>query len=178
MWALATTKPNSEQRVARALILRDVSFHVFRYRSNLIRNGKITQILRPVFPRYVFVPFHSAWTVRHEVEDVLGLVCFGSDVARVPQEVVDGLVKSAGPGDVLAVEDAIGIEGAIYRSGDRVVAVVGPLVGQLAIVVRRLPSGKIRCEFDFVGKHVFADLPAGELRLVERAVANRRRRRY
>jgi transcription antitermination factor NusG len=177
MWALATTKPNAERSVENALVRRGVSFHVFRYRSRTIKRGKIIYVLRPVFPRYIFVPFASAWTVRHEVEDVLGLVCFGSDVARVPPEVVDGLVK-AGTNDVLEVEDAIGIEGAIYRSGDRVVAVVGPLVGQMAIVVRRLPSGKIRCEFDFVGKHVFADLPAGELRLVERAVANRRRRRY
>jgi transcription antitermination factor NusG len=177
MWALATTKPNAERSVEKALERRGLIFHVFRYRSRIIKRGKIVHVLRPVFPRYVFVPFRSAWTVRHEVEDVLGLVCFGSDVARVPEEVVDGLVK-AGTNDVLEVEDAIGFEASTYRSGDRVVVVVGPLVGQMAIVVRRLPSGKIRCEFDFVGKHVFSDLPVGDLRLIEKAVASRRRRRY
>jgi transcriptional antiterminator RfaH len=178
MWALATTKPNAERSVEKALERRGMNFHIFRYRSNVIRNGKIVQVLRPIYPRYVFIPLASAWIVRHEIEDVLGLVCLGSDVARVPREVVDGLVKVAGPGDVLEVADAIGVEASTYRGGDRVVAVVGPLVGQMAIVVRRLPSGKVRCEFDFVGKHVFADLPAGELRLVDRAVVNRRRRRY
>jgi transcription antitermination factor NusG len=177
MWALATTKPNAERSVEKALERRGVIFHVFRYHSRTIKKGKIVYVLRPVFPRYVFVPFHSAWMVRHEIEDVLGLVCFGSDVARVPQEVVDGLVKSAGPGDVLDLEDAI-VDASAYRSGDRIVVVVGPLVGQMAIVVRRLPSGKIRCEFDFVGKHVFADLPVDDLRLIEKGVANRRRRRY
>jgi transcriptional antiterminator RfaH len=177
MWALATVKPNTEPSIERALIRQGVPFHVFRYQAKILRRRRIITILRPLFPRYVFVAFDFAWSICH-LDNVIGLVCFGGNVAVVSSVLVDGLVQS-GVGDVLPVQDTTAAITPKYQRGDRIIAIVGLLVGHLGMVVRPLASGRVRCEFELTGKRIIVDLPPLELRLVERKnVAKKKRRRY
>jgi hypothetical protein len=155
---------------------RGLPFHIFRYQTKIERRRKVVIVLRPLFPRYVFVPFDSAW-VACRVDNVLGLVCFGESVAVISHVLVEGLVRS-GENDILPVQDAIEAATPKYRPNDRIIAIVGLFVGHVGIVRRPLASGRVRCEFDYSGKRIISDMPPLELRLIERRFAKKRKRRY
>jgi hypothetical protein len=122
------------------------------------------------------VPFDTAWAATH-IDNVTGLVTFGGELAAVSQVLVEGLVQS-GINDVIPIIDAPTATRPNYRAGDRVVAIVGVLVGHAGRVIRALASGRIRCEFDHNAKHIIADIAPLELCLLERPVVKRRKRRY
>jgi len=175
-WALATVKANSEPSVERALKKRGLPFHIFKYQTKIIRLRKVVTVLRPLYPRYVFVPFDRAWAACR-IDNVLGLVCFGESVAAISTVLVESLVRS-GTDDIIPVKDAAAVATPKYRAGDRIIAIVGMFVGHTGLVKRPLASGRVRCEFDYMGKRVISDMPPLELCLLQRRVAKRRKRRY
>jgi len=175
-WALATVKANSEPSVERALKKRGLPFHIFRYKTKIVRLRKVVTVLRPLFPRYVFVPFDSAW-IACRIDNVLGLVCFGENVAAISEILVQDLVAS-GQDDVVPIRDATEVTIKRYKPNDRIIAIVGLFVGRVGTVKRHLASGRVRCEFDYSGKRVVTDMPPLELRLLERRFAKKRKRRY
>jgi transcription antitermination factor NusG len=175
-WALATVRANTENSVARALTKRGLPFHIFKYQAKIIRLRKVVTVLRPLFPRYVFVPFDRAWQACR-IDNVLGLVCFGESVAAISHVHVENLAKS-GTNDVIPIKDATEAARPKYRAGDRIIAIVGLFVGHQGIVQRPLSNGRVRCQFDYMGKRVISDMPPLELCLLQRRVAKKRKRRY
>lgn len=174
-WALATVKPNTEPSVQRALMRSGFPFHIFRYQSKIIRLRKVVTVLKPLFPRYIFVSFEHAWKACH-LDNVQGLVTFGGELAAVSHVLVESLVRS-GQNDIIPIADEPVVSSPKFRGGDRVVAIVGILVGHTGRVIRSLASGRVRCEFNSNAR-IIAELPPLELCLLERPVAKRRRRRY
>jgi transcriptional antiterminator RfaH len=175
-WALAVCRPNSEPSVERSLTRHGFQFHIFRYRTKIIRLRKVVTVVRPIFPRYVFISIEHAWAAT-QIDNVIGLVCFGGELAKVSHVLVEGLIKS-GIDDVIPIEDEPIVTTPRYRHGDHVVPIVGRLVGHAGRVRRSLACGRVRCEFDCNGKHIVADLPPLELCLLARPATKRRNRRY
>jgi hypothetical protein len=87
MWSLATIRPNGEKQVGNLLDRKRVDHHIFRVRSKIARGGQVIEVLRPVFPRCVFVPLTRCGKFRHGIDGVIGVVCFGLEAAVVPEAV-------------------------------------------------------------------------------------------
>lgn len=105
-WYVVRTKPKQEERVFDNFQAWNVESRFFKM---LARNansltGKVTESVRPLFPRYVFARF-VAGEMLHKVNftrGVHGVVCFGGSPVPVDDEVIsllesgrdlDGLFK-------------------------------------------------------------------------------------
>lgn len=156
-WALATTPANAEHLVCSDLERLKYQHLFFKRRSTRVHCGRVVVGLPPAFPRYIMVPFGQCWDVLHDVWRVLGIVCFGDEVAKVREREVDLLVERCGGGDVLPAELVERQEP--YRVGDLVrVGGYGLASGHNATYSGLGEDGTLRLMFDMMGRMVPLDV--------------------
>ncbi|GIK98109.1 MAG: transcription antitermination protein RfaH [Alphaproteobacteria bacterium] len=110
-WHAAYTQIHAEARAAQEL--RNQGFHVFLpLCRRLRRHARRTEaVLRPLFPRYLFVALdieRQGWRSINGTRGILHLICQGDRPVAVPIGVVEGLraradAAGAVPLDALAV---------------------------------------------------------------------------
>jgi transcriptional antiterminator RfaH len=177
-WALANTPPNAEHLVSADLLRH--GYHHWSFKINVTRahQGRIISSYRPAFPRYILVPFDVCWEVLRDVWRVLGIVCFGEEVARVQARDVDHLVERCGGSDVLPPE----IIPEPYMRGERVhVGGYGLLSGHDAIYDSVVDDSKLRVMIDMMGRLVPIDVDRCDVsvpRTVRKRKRSGRRRRH
>ena len=105
--ALATTSPNAEHLVSADLERWGYPHWIFQRSVTRAYRGRVVESLRPAFPRYVLIPFEQCWNVVRDVWRVLGIICFGEEVARVREKDVDCLIERCVRGNVLPPEPVL-----------------------------------------------------------------------
>lgn len=172
-WALATTPPNAEHLVSADLLRLNYPHWLFKRRSTRVWHGRIVVGMPPAFPRYVMVPFELCWEILRDVWRVMGIVCFGEDVARVRGREVEALVARCGGGDVLPAE----VVPEPYAHGERVhVGGTGLIAGHDALFERVTEDGKLRLSFDMMGRLVPIDVDKRDVFSIAKKRKQRRRR--
>lgn len=173
-WALATTSPNAEHLVSKDLVRCGYDHWIFQRSVTRARRGQVVQSLLPAFPRYVLIPFEQCWNVLHDVWRVLGLVCFGEEVARVRERDVDHLIERCGGGCVLpqvAVPE-------LFARGEKIhVGGYGLVAGHDALYQGVVEDGKLRVLFDMLGRMVPIDVDQRDVFAVVRSKRPHRRGR-
>ena len=174
-WALATTPPNAEHLVSADLTRFGYEHLLFKRRATRVRQGRIILAMPPAFPRYIMIPFGECWDVLRNVWRVLGIVCFGEEIARVHQREVDALVARCGGGDVLPALPIV----EPYAHGERVhIGGLGLASGHEALFENSLGDGKLRLLFDFMGRMVPIDVDQRDVfSIVKKPKRGRRHRR-
>ena len=159
-WALALSSPNAEHLLARDLRDAGYEHHFFKRMVSRAWHGKIVDFVRPAFPRYVFVAFENCYEVAREVWRVLGIVCFGEEVARVKGDEVERLVERCNGGDVLPPEELPEpfMCGATVHLGG-----VGIFAGHDAVYDRMIEGGKLRVMVSMFGRAVPVDIDARDV---------------
>jgi transcription antitermination factor NusG len=105
---------------------------------------------------------------------VLGIVCFGDDVARVREREVSALVDRCGGGDVLPAE----LVREPFKYGERVhVGGTGLIAGHDAVYDSVTEDGKLRLSFDMMGRLVPIDVDKRDVFSIAKKPKKRRRRR-
>ena len=154
-WAIATTPPNAEHLVSADLLRFGYDHWLFKRRSTRVWHGQIVLSMPPAFPRYVMVPFEKCWEILHQVWRVVGLVCFGEQIARVRACEVQALIARCGGTDVLPRE----LVPEPYLYGERVhVGGAGLIAGHDAMFERVTEDGKLRLSFELMGRVVPIDI--------------------
>jgi transcription antitermination factor NusG len=118
-WILATAQPNTEFAVSKRLERRSFAHHVFRIRTQRVNRGRMIDVDRAAFPRYIFVRIPAERWVEffEQVEGVAGYVRNGDGgPAHVSDSVIDGLLARA-PNGLLAQPEAP----CAFRLGERVI---------------------------------------------------------
>jgi hypothetical protein len=159
-WALVTTVSNTEHLVGEELLSLSIPYVYFKYPRRRSFRGRVIDDLVPAFPRYLFVPFTSAWEVAREVARVTGIVKLGDEVARIPGRVIDRMCARC-HGDVLPEID---IPSPFKRGEEVVISGHGPLFGQRALYQE--PSshpGKALCLVDWMQRFVPVDIDLCDL---------------
>jgi transcription antitermination factor NusG len=173
-WALATTPPNAERLVSIDLARWGYSHWIFQRSTTRAYRGRVVENLRPAFPRYVLVPFEQCWNVLHDVWRVLGIVCFGEEVARVRERDVDKLIKRCARGNVLPSEPVL----LPFAQGERVhVGGVGLISGHDAIFQNVVDDGRVRVLFNMMGALTPIDVDQRDVFSIVRKQKRRRGRR-
>jgi transcription elongation factor/antiterminator RfaH len=162
-WYVVHTLPLDEARAQ--IQLENQNFVTFLpKRQKTIRHArKLTNVLGPFFPRYLFVVLDLArdqWRSVNGTFGVASLVMQGDQPAPVPHGVVEALVGSADERGLLQLRQNL-------RVGAPVRLATGPFAERLAILDRLDDSGRIRVLLDILGRQVFIStdcsnaLPAG-----------------
>ena len=149
-WYAVHTKANEEARASHHLARQSFQIYLPRYVKRRRHARKVEVVVRPLFPRYLFVALDLArdrWRSIQSTFGVLGLVRSGEQLAPLPTEVLEairaredalghvmlGLAPGLGVGSKIRLLDGIFAEhsGVLDRIADeRRVAVLVHLLGR------------------------------------------------
>ncbi|MDF3125770.1 transcription/translation regulatory transformer protein RfaH [Rheinheimera sp. 1928-s] len=155
-WYLVYSKPRQE-RLAQ-LHLQNQDFIVFlpTYGNAKLKAGHITTAIKPLFPRYLFIQAKnsdaSLCSVRY-TKGVADFVRFGSQLAVVPQNLIDQIAK------VQRCE----VTKPLFCSGDKVQIAEGPFSGFSAVF--QMPKAQDRCLvlLEWLGQNLVANVALSQL---------------
>ena len=113
------------------------------------RRGKWRTVVEPLFPGYLFVQLdtniQNIAPIR-STRGVIGPVRFGSELCRVPIEVIEQLICSQ-PDRDKPIDPA-----RVFKPGDRVRIVEGPLAGVNAIFQTKSAEERVYLLLDLLGR--------------------------
>ncbi|HWI29109.1 MAG TPA: transcriptional activator RfaH [Stellaceae bacterium] len=131
-WYVAYTQPNGEARAVEHLVRQGYATYLPRYRRIIRHARRQAPMLRPLFPRYLFVGIDreaQPWRPIRSTCGVVGLVTAGDEPVPIGSEIVEGLRRQEKDG-------AFDLPSPVQRlrAGDPVRLTEGPfadLVGRL-----------------------------------------------
>jgi transcriptional antiterminator RfaH len=150
-WYVAYTRPRCEARAQ--VQIENQGFRTFLpRRQHTVRHARrLTNVLAPFFPRYLFVVLdltRHRWRSVSSTIGVASLVMQGDHPHPVPRGVVEALVASSDALGLLQLRQQL-------RVGGPVRLAAGPFAEHLAILDRLDDSGRVRVLLDILGRQVF-----------------------
>jgi transcriptional antiterminator RfaH len=121
-WAVCRTAPNHDRLAAECIVQRGFEIFTPKVRTKLGAT--------PLFAGYLFVRIIDRWRVIDRTHGVLGLIKFGDQPARCPDDEIAALVTRADPDGVIRLPRA-GANGTrlSFAKGAKVTIVAGPFAG-------------------------------------------------
>ena len=97
-WYLVHTKPRQEKCALENLERQGYQCYLPIFRSEKILAGKQAFVDEPLFPRYLFIRLDSgisakSWSPIRSTKGVNKLVSFGAEATKVPDQLVDALIR-------------------------------------------------------------------------------------
>jgi transcriptional antiterminator RfaH len=157
-WYVAHTQPNAEPRALANLLRQGFEAWLPRYRGRRRHAGRVDDVAKPLFPRYLFVSMdvtRARWRAIHSTFGVSHLVCSGDSPTPVPAGVVE---------TIRAHEDR---EGWILLGTPRTIAVGesvrvldGAFADQTGLFAAMSDDQRVDVLLDLLGRQVRVTLPA------------------
>jgi len=149
-WYVAYTRPRCEARAQ--IQIENQGYRTFLpRRQQTVRHArKLTNVLAPFFPRYLFVVLdlaHHRWRSIGGTVGVANLLMQGELPHPVPRGIVETLVASSDALGMLELRQHLRIGGPVRLAA-------GPFAERLAILDRLDDSGRIRVLLDILGRQV------------------------
>jgi transcriptional antiterminator RfaH len=158
LWYAVNTHPREEFKALSHLQRQQYHAYLPRYAKKIRHARKVEQVIRPFFPRYLFVNLDLAVTGWRSVRSTIGvtdIVCFGGQPAPLPAGVVEALQ---------AQEDADGcltfVRQNSLKPGDSVVVLSGPFARQLGLCYGVSDNERVAILLDLLGRKVRVQLDA------------------
>lgn len=173
-WNLLAIGPNRERGVASELTRLAVAYRVFwRHVTRAVR-GKYINDLMPAWPGYVFVQAYGMWDEVRDIKGAIDFVRFGTEPARVSDEVIAGLLQRA-PDGILPQE----AKKAKFHFGERIrVRGAGLLAGHTGIFQYVVDDRKVIILQEWCGRFVPIELPEDDIEAEPPAKKRSRKRRH
>jgi transcription elongation factor/antiterminator RfaH len=150
-WYVVHTLPLGEARAQTQLEIQSFPTFLPKRQKTVRHARKLTSVLAPFFPRYLFVVLdltRDQWRSVNGTFGVARLVMQGDQPAPVPHGVVEALIAAADDRGLLQLRQKLTI-------GAPVRLAAGPFAERLAILDRLDDSGRIRVLLDMLGRQVF-----------------------
>ena len=162
-WYVAQLKPNGFERAISNLNRQNFDTFMPMRRKTVSHARQIKEVLRPVFPGYIFVRFGSQQSDWRKINSTFGVARLVSFRAQKPAAVPGGLM--------LALMERCD-EKAVLRplddlkAGEAVKVVTGSFAEFVGEIEAFVAADRLRILFDFMGQKTRLDVPRGN---VERA---------
>lgn len=147
-WFLAQLRPNCAAIAQRNLDRQKFQTFLPLERDTRQRNGKFENIMRPLFPGYIFVALDRArglWRSVNSTYGVTRLVSFGEAPAPVPNDLVAALRERCDDRGLL-------LPPATFHPGDTVTLNSGPFAKFVAEVEKVGVDQRVWILLDFMGR--------------------------
>ncbi|WP_448664974.1 transcription termination/antitermination protein NusG [Sphingomonas sp. CJ20] len=147
-WYVVNTRVNSERMARRNLDQQGYSCFLPVYRKTVRHARKVTEVLAPLFPSYLFVEFDPEWTRWRPINGTAGVrgIVSGSDgrPSAVPMSVMR-MLQSQCRGELVEWRSS-GLE-----VGQKIVMTSGPFTDFLGEVQRLDGPGRVRLLLEAMG---------------------------
>jgi len=159
-WTAARLLPRHERLALHCLSVAGFETYSPHLREHRMSRGRRIEVRPPLFVGYCFVAVELQWHAAHKAAGLFGLILDGSKPARVPDDVIarlrsrerDGLIELPSP--------------ELFRPGDTVRILHGPLAGHLALFAGMRPRERVEVLLSLLGGERKVELAAAD---VERA---------
>jgi len=162
-WYVAQLKPNGFDRAVANLKRQGFQTFMPMQRKTVRHARQLKEVLRPIFPGYIFVNFGSQksdWRRINSTFGVARLVSFRAQKpAAVPEGLMDVLKKRCDDQAVLRPLDDL-------KNGEAVKMMSGSFAEFVGEIEAFVAADRLRILFDFMGQKTRLDVPRGD---VERA---------
>lgn len=157
-WYAAYTQPNAEAKAVEHLARQGYSVYLPRYRRSVRHARRRALVLRPLFPRYLFVGLDrltQRWRPIRSTCGVVGLVASGDEPVPVASGIVDGLRRQESDGafDLLSPAGRL-------RAGDAVRVTEGPFADFVGRLLGRADHERVFVLLELLGRTVRAEVSA------------------
>lgn len=148
-WAVVMAKPNCEGIAVTNLERQGYECYFPRFLE--ARPGKVAMI-KPLFPRYLFVLVKDVW---HSIRGTRGVsyLLHGNDgISRIPDQVIASIKAKEGPNGLILLSENKTLER--FTNGDKVKAIDGPFTGIELIYQGMAAKDRVRVLGDILGSRV------------------------
>jgi transcriptional antiterminator RfaH len=159
-WYVAQLKPSGFERAVTNL--KRQNFKTFMpMQIKTIRHARqLKEVLRPIFPGYIFVRFGSQqadWRKINSTFGVVRLVSFRAQKpAAVPEGLMHALMKRCDEQSVLRPLDDL-------KAGEAVKMMTGSFTEFVGEIEAFVTADRLRILFDFMGQKTRLDVPRGDV---------------
>jgi transcriptional antiterminator RfaH len=162
-WYVAQLKPNGFERAISNLNRQNFETFMPMRRKTVSHARQLKEVLRPIFPGYIFVRFgsqHSDWRKINSTFGVGRLVSFrAQQPVAVPEGLMLALMERCDEKAVLRPLDDL-------KAGEAVKMMTGSFAEFVGEIEAFVAADRLRILFDFMGQKTRLDVPRGD---VERA---------
>jgi len=151
-WYVVQTLPNGEAKAA--LNLRRQGFEVYcpRYVRQRRHARKVDAVVKPLFPRYLFVVIDRTaqrWRSIQSTFGVARLVCNGDEPSRVPEGVIGAIRARENDKGLVALDPK-----PAFVPGDRVRVVAGAFADNLGLFGGLADRDRVSILLEMLGRKV------------------------
>lgn len=151
-WVVISTHPHKEQIAVENLDRQGFHAYCPRIRRRVRHARQVRQVLRPLFPGYVFVRLNPQWEQWRSIDATIGvrnLIRFGEKPGTIPSQFIASLQATEEDGAV-----ALPRARDSYRPGEKVQLREGPFDGLIATVLSANDSERIMVLMDLLNQSV------------------------
>lgn len=159
-WFVVHTRASNEERAAHHLAFQGFETYLPRYRKTRRHARRVQEVLRPLFPRYLFVRLNLDVEHWRSINGTLGVnhvICHGNR----PQAVPDGVVAA-----IIARETSPGIvelDPPKFRPGEAVRIERGAFADSVGLFLEMADSKRVVLLLDLMGRAVRATASVSDL---------------
>ena len=149
-WAVVHTQPNRDKIALENLIRQQFDVYNPQVRKRVRHARKSQDVLRPLFPGYMFVginPEDGRWRAISSTQGVRSLVRFGNQITYVDFRLIDSLKARE-------IEGVIALPSSPFVMGQRVRLVDGPFEGLVAKIIELDEKSRLVVLIDFLNRGV------------------------
>jgi transcriptional antiterminator RfaH len=160
-WYVVHTQPYAETRASEHLLRQGYEVYLPRERRWCRHARRREVVLRPLFPRYLFVGFdpeRARWRSIFSTKGVLSLVCNG----ELPARLADGVVEQIRAAERAGEFDESGAVERL-RPGDPVRIARGPLADLTGQLQSLVAGDRVRVLLCILGRQVLTTLQRAEV---------------
>ena len=160
IWILVYTKVKQEKRANENLL--NQGFKTF---LPLISSSNInlkSEILKPVFPRYIFVQVDlksENWNSIRSSYGVSGIVMFGEEFTPIPPEIIISLKDKLNAEDIYEQK----VKDIDYKKGDKLTIKQGKLAGIDAIFLSKKSKDRVRLLLSLLNTKIVTEISASDI---------------
>lgn len=147
-WYAVQTKSRGERIAVENLNRQGFTTHLPLIKAARHRRGRWQGTIEPLFPGYLFVKLdveQNAAPIR-STRGVVGMVRFGKEPQPVPHTIMRALLEAqSGEGSAIDPDS-------LFKAGDRVTLVEGPMKGLTAIVQAKTGQDRVLLLLDLLGR--------------------------
>ena len=157
-WYAAYTQPNGEAKAVEHLARQGYRVYLPRYRRIVRHARRRALVLRPLFPRYLFVGLDrltQRWRPIRSTAGVVGLVASGDEPVAVDAGIIEGLRRQEAHGAFDLISPAQRL-----NPGDAVRVTEGPFADLIGRLLGMADHERVFILLELLGRTVRAEVSA------------------
>lgn len=161
-WIVAHCHANAEIKAEFHLKRQGFEVYLPKYKKTRRHARRIEAVIRPLFPRYLFIGFNSALTCWRPIRSTIGishLITAGERPVIAPSWVVEQVRQREGRDGMFS-----GLSETLFNKGDAVEITSGPFVDRQGVFDGLDENQRVTLLLDIMGRQVKALVPREAIR--------------